>query len=191
MMGRASGCGSHRAELLAYAERAERGPRTDAALDHLAHCGRCEADLTEILLTGHAVRRLLAEAATVDPSADAWDRLRTRVQRPVASAWRARTSLAGLVVGAGLVAALVGPVAVFHSANDAVSEPGPPAAVLQARTEADGRAEAVFLSRVRVEPTLPPVTVVVEAPAAAWSGPDGLGRAVPPIKIDVNPARAD
>jgi hypothetical protein len=189
-MGRPSGCGSHRAELLAFGERAERGPRTEAALDHLARCARCQADLTEILLAGHAVRRLMADAAVADPPADAWERLRTRVQRPVASAWRARTSLAGVIAGAGLVAALVGPVAVFHSATDAVSEPGPPAAVLQARTEADGRAEAAFLNRARVEPTQRPVTIV-EAPAAAWSGPDGLGRAVPPIKIDVNPARAD
>ncbi len=190
-MGRASGCMRHRAELLALGERAERGPYTDAALDHLARCRRCEEDLTEIMLAGHAVRRLLAEAATVDPPVEAWERLRTRVQRPVASAWRARTSLAGVIVGAGLVAALVGPVAVLHSATDAVSEPGPPPAAHQARSEEDARAMAVFLESERVQPTPPRVAIVADASTISWSGPDGLRRAVPPVHIDLNPARAD
>ncbi len=189
-MGRASGCMRHRAELIALGERAERGPSTDAALDHLARCRRCEEDLTETVLAGYAVRRLLAEAATVDPPVEAWERLRARVQRPVASAWRARTSLAGVVVGAGLVAALVGPVAVLHPATDAVSEPGTPAAAHQARAEANGRAMAVFLESERVEPTPPPVAIV-DVSTIAWSGPDGLRRAPAPVHIDLNPARAD
>ncbi len=189
-MGRPSGCGNHRAELIAFAERSERGARTDAALDHLGRCPRCRADLTETMLAIHAVRRTLAEAATVDPPADAWDRLRDRVQRPVTGVWQARTSLAGVIVGAGLVAALVGPVAVFPSAGTVEREPGPAPAVLHARTEADQRAEMAFLSRVRIEPPQRQVPVAVITSTSGWSGPDGLGRSAPPIRVDAPPDRA-
>ena len=190
-MGRASGCGSHRAELLAFAERAERGPRTAAAWDHLAVCRRCEADLTEILLAIHAVRRTLEDARAVEPPADAWDRLRTRVQRPVGGVWRARSSLAGVIVGAGLVAVLVGPVAVFRPSAVVDREPGPAPAVLHARTEADQRAESAFLSRARAERPRPTVTAVEAGTSGSWSGPDGLGRATTAIRIDLPPDRAD
>jgi hypothetical protein len=190
-MGRPSGCASHRAELISFAERAERGPRTAAALDHLAGCRRCEADLTEITLAIHAVRRTLDEAGTVEPPADAWDRLRTRVQRPVTSAWRARSSLAGVIVGAGLVAVLVGPVAVFRPSGVVDREPGPAPAVLHARTEAEQRAESAFLSRARAERPRPTLAAVEPGPSGSWPGPDGLGRTATPIRIDLPPDRAD
>jgi hypothetical protein len=190
-MGRPSGCASHRAELISFAERAERGPRTAAALDHLAGCRRCEADLTEIVLAIHAVRRTLTEARAVEPSADAWDRLLIRVQRPVTSAWRARSSLAGVIVGAGLVAVLVGPLAVFRPSGAVDREPGPAPAVLHARTEADQRAESAFLSRARAERPRSAAATVEPGTSGSWSGPDGIGRVTTSIRIDLPPDRAD
>ena len=100
-MGRSTGCATHRSALLAFAERSELGPGSPAAFAHLDGCRRCQADLAEIVLTVHAIRRTLAVARTADPPPDGWDRLRERVQRPVAAAWAARTSLAGVIVGAG------------------------------------------------------------------------------------------
>lgn len=190
-MGRPTGCASHRPALTAFAERSERGPGTDAALEHLEVCRRCQADLTGVLLTIHAVRRTLDGSGTMDPSADAWDRLRVRVQRPVANAWAARTSLAGVVVGAGLVAALVGPATVISPGRADGREPGPDPAALYASTIADQRAEFEFLTRPRTE-RLPvrPVTSDT-ARTAAWSGPDGLGRPEPRVRVDAPTERVD
>lgn len=189
-MGRVTGCAAHRAALAAFAERSERDASTAAAFDHLERCRRCEAELAETLLTIHAVRRALADARAVDPPPDAWVRLRKRVQRPVAGAWAARASLAGVVVGAGLVAALVGPAAVFRPKDALEHEPGPPRAVLRAQTVADQRAEAEFLSRTRAE--RPPRAIVSEVvPVTSWPGPDGLGWSSATVHVDVPPARAD
>jgi hypothetical protein len=192
-MGRATGCGAHRAALAAFAERSERDASTAAAFDHLERCRRCQADVTETLLTVHAIRRTLAEARSVDAPPDAWVRLRRRVQRPAAGLWAARASLAGVLVGAGLVAALIGPTAVIRPRDAIEREPGPPWAVLWAQTVADQRAETAFLSRMsrtRAEP--PPDRVVSEiVPVTNWAGPDGLGRTSPSVHIEVPPARAD
>ena len=190
-MGRPTGCSIHRPALTAFAERSERGPGIGPAFDHLDGCRRCQADLTEILLTVHAVERTLGAAGSVEPPADAWDRLRGRVQRPVANVWAARTSLAGVLVGAGLVAALIGPTAVVRPGESNGREPGPGPAVLQARTVADQRAEAAFLSRPRPERPQPRSAVPEVEPTAAWSGPDGLGRTAQPIRTDVPAERAD
>jgi hypothetical protein len=190
MMGRSTGCSAHRTALAAFVERSERGPATYVAFEHLDRCRRCQAELTELLLTVHAVRRTLAAAGTVDPPPDAWVRLRSRVQGPVANAWGMRSTLASAVVGAGLVAALIGPTAVLPPADAVGREPGPAPAVLRERTAADERAESAFLSRAR--PERPHSLVVPDvAVTAAWPGPDGLGRAAASIRAEVPPERAD
>ena len=189
-MGRSTGCSTHRAALAAFAERSERGAGTGAALEHLDRCRRCQADLTELLLTVHAVRRTLAEAGALEPPSDAWDRLRSRVQGPVASAWGMRSTLASAVVGAGLVAALIGPTAILRPADAVGQEPGPPPAALKARTAADQRAETAFLSRARPEHQERSILPEVVA-SAVWSGPDGLGRGVFSVHAGVPPERAD
>lgn len=190
MMGRSTGCATHRPALLAYAERSELGPDSSSAFEHLDRCRRCQADLTEVVLTVHAVRRALAEARAVDPPSDGWDRLRERVQRPVAGAWAARTSLAGLIVGAGLVAALIGPTANMRTAASGLREPGPRPADLAASTKAELRGEAAPLNRPRVDRTPVPAAPPVVGDAT-WSGPDGLGRSSASIHVDIPPARAD
>ena len=68
-MGRSTGCSAHRTALAAFVEQSERGPATDVAFEHLDRCRRCQAELTELLLTVHAVRRTLAEAGCGRPTA--------------------------------------------------------------------------------------------------------------------------
>jgi len=189
MMGRSTGCAIHRAALEAFAELGVRGPATAAAFDHLERCRRCEAEIAETILAVHAIRRLLAEARAVDPPADAWARLRQRVQRPVGDAWRARSSLAALALSACLVTAFVGPTAVIRTGDVSGREPGPAPEILRAQTTADQRAESAFLSRVRVAPQRS--TAPAAVPTATWSGPDGLGRMAAPARVDVPPERAD
>jgi hypothetical protein len=189
-MGRSTGCSTHRAALAAFAERSERGLETGPAFEHLDRCRRCQADLTELLLTVHAVRRTLADAGTVEPPPDAWVRLRSRVQGPVASAWGMRSTLASAVVGAGLVAALIGPTAILRPADAVGQEPGPPPAAMRAQTEADRRAEVAFLSRARPEYQQRAIVPEIVA-SGVWSGPDGLGRGVASVHAGVPPERAD
>lgn len=191
MMGRPTGCSAHRTALVAFVERAERGPATAAALDHLERCRRCEAELSETMLAIHAVRRLLDQARTADPPPEAWARLRGRVDAPPPRATGARTSLAGLIVGAGLVAALIGPVAVFRTTDSIEQEPGAAPAIVTARTVADQLAEAAFLSRPRTDRTLRAGSVPATAPTATWPGPDGLGRPPSTARVSVPPERAD
>ena len=150
MRGRPSRCRSYQDDLLDFVDRRELGSGTPAALDHLDRCDRCRTELAATVLAIHAVRRLLAEARAVEPPSDAWERLSARLQRPVASAWQARSALAGVVVSAGLVASLVGPSIVWRPRDVVEHEPGPGPAVVVARTVAEQRAEAAFLSRVRV-----------------------------------------
>jgi anti-sigma factor RsiW len=190
MMGRSTGCATHRPALLAFAERSEQGPDSPAAFAHLDGCRRCQADLAEIVLTVHAVRRALAEARAVDPQPDGWERLRERVQRPVAGAWAARTSLAGLIVGAGLVAALIGPTANIRPTASGLREPGPRPADLAASTKSELRGEAAPLNRPRIDRTVVSAAAPVVSDAT-WSGPDGLGRTAAAIHVDIPPARAD
>lgn len=190
MMGRVSGCRRYRAALIDFIDRHEIGPGTREALDHLDRCRRCENELAEVALTIHAVRRVMADAALRDPAGDAWDRLRLRIQRPAASVWRARSTMAGLVAGAGLVATLVGPTTVWHARGVVEREPGPDSATLKASTVADLQAESAFLNRVRVERVVPAAPVEVDPAAVHWSGPDGLGRAEPAVGTDIQPERA-
>lgn len=191
MRGRPGGCRVHRAALLDFVDRRELGPGTPAALEHLDCCHHCRTELAATVLAIHAVRRLLAEARTLEPPGDAWERLRERVQRPVASAWQARTALAGVVVGAGLAAALVGPSVVWRPRDLVEREPGPGPAVLLTRTMAEQRAEAAFLNRVRVGRAVPERSLDVVPATVNWSGPDGLGRAEVAVAPDVPLARAD
>ncbi len=189
MMGR-MGCRRYRAALIDFIDRHEIDPGTREALDHVGRCRRCEDELAEVALTIHAVRRLMADAAIRDPAGDAWDRLLLRIQRPAASAWRARSTLAGLLAGAGLVATLIGPTTVWHAREVIEREPGPDAAVLRASTVADLQAESAFLNRVRVERVVSTAPVEVDPAAVHWSGPDGLGRAEPAVSTEIQPERA-
>ncbi len=56
-------CRRHRPVLVDFVDRRERGPRTPAALDHLARCERCEQEMAEYALTIVALRRAGREIA--------------------------------------------------------------------------------------------------------------------------------
>ena len=142
-------CARHRDALLDFVDRRETGPGTDAALDHLDRCRGCEWDLEATALAVAALRRLHREARVVEPPADAWERLRARVERPRAAVWRWRTTLAGLAVGAGLVATIIAPASVWEKRSAYLQEPGAEVAVFDAQRLAEHRAETLVLDQQR------------------------------------------
>jgi hypothetical protein len=128
-------CERHRLTLAELAER--RSPTLDgtAALAHVERCAACADVLGELMLTVIALRRMGEQAAveqaaarrfceegialTTMPDLDpwgvdlSWASLRERIERSRRAAqeqtWRWRTSLGGLLAGALVVGALVGP----------------------------------------------------------------------------------
>jgi anti-sigma factor RsiW len=108
-------CLRFRGTLLAFVDRRERGPLIEPALEHLATCRRCEAELTTLALTIHALRQIGAGATAKAVPDGAWPRLRARIersrQRAGETAWRWRLTLSGSVASALIVAALVAPAA--------------------------------------------------------------------------------
>ncbi len=102
-------CVRLRPALTDFVDRAEVGPDTAAALAHLDRCTRCTEMVESTILTITALRRIGDEASGVEPSSDAWPRLRVRIE-----GWRRRPAvmspLAGLAMSFAIVAVLVLPV---------------------------------------------------------------------------------
>jgi hypothetical protein len=107
---RADACVVHRPALVDFVERHALGPDSPAALDHLARCGTCERELTEVAQTVIALRRLAARASEVEAPSDGWPTLRERIERSQRAAddaaRRFRRAFGGAVVAVA-VAALV------------------------------------------------------------------------------------
>ncbi len=140
-------CADHRAALLDFVDRHERGEATDAALAHLDVCRSCEQELTGAALTIAALQRLHAEVRQVEPAPDAWPRLRARIARPT-NPWRWRAMLGGLGTSAFLVAVLVLPITIgIPGTRDRALE--------QSESLAARRVETAYLASIRVG-TLPP-----------------------------------
>lgn len=181
MRPRATACARHRDALLAFVDRRETGPETDAALDHLERCRGCVRDLEATALAVAVLRRLEREARAVEAPPDSWERLHARVDRPRGPIWRTWSSLAGLAVGAGLVGAFLAPVSVWSHRGGYLQEPGTDAAVFDARRLAEQQDEALVLDRQRLVRSAPPPTgaqrdtPVPSALDVGWTGPDGLG----------------
>ncbi len=163
-------CRTHREALLAFVDRREVGPATDAALAHLDRCDRCGAELVVVARAIHALRTIGREAALVEPPAGDWPVLAARVRRPGEPAWRWRMPLAGLVATAAVVALLVGPGSVWRTRPVIMQEAGTDPALL-----AERRAESIRLER-RYQRYRVPITVV-EQPVHTPSS-------VPPIYPD-------
>jgi hypothetical protein len=111
----ATSCRRHRPVLVDLVDRGERGPGTPAALDHLAVCGACERELTELALTIAALRRAgtAYRALRVPETAPAAARLvpagraqATPLRKPD---WGRRLQLGSLLTSAGIAAMLVAP----------------------------------------------------------------------------------
>lgn len=140
-------CAAHQGALLDWLDRRATGSATGPALDHLERCPTCEGVLAEVSLAIVALRRIEADAAAVEPPADAWLRLRERLGRPV-DPWRWRASLGGLATSAMLVAVLVLPVTIGGPA-DAAQAPRLPGAIAQLQRESR------YLASIR-DGSLPP-----------------------------------
>jgi hypothetical protein len=103
-------CGTYRAALVDFVDQRALGSATAAALSHLDRCRACEEELSGIALAIAALRRVHREVDGEEPAADAWLRLRARVQRR-SDPWHWRATLGGLAGSMMLVAVLVGPIA--------------------------------------------------------------------------------
>ena len=86
------------------------------AADHLERCSECRAIAADTALALVRIQRWARVAAHEESPADAWVRLRSRVEASRRhlrdTAWRARASLAGLITSTLLVAVIVGRMAI-------------------------------------------------------------------------------
>ena len=102
-------CRRYRAVLIDYVDHGERGPRSEAALEHMARCASCRSELERAALTIRALRQLSGDVAGAEPSADAWSRLRARLQRARRlSGWSPPMQVGSLVASTWVVALLAG-----------------------------------------------------------------------------------
>jgi hypothetical protein len=167
-------CRRHRPALLDFVAGGEAGPTTPAALAHLDRCDRCLAELESTSLTIAALRRLGTELADVEPPADAWPRLRTKVVRWRAPRFPIMSPVAGMAMSLAIVVATVlGGPGLPGSAPESpgFAQPGP--------AETIGPVEEAWL-RERIDPSRrpsPPATIVPIVPVRTdtWMGPDGMG----------------
>ena len=177
----ARSCGRHRAALLDFVDRGEIARETAAALAHLDRCPRCTAELESTMLTITALRRLGVEVATVEPSADAWPRLRARITGWSRVRWGLLSPTSGLALSVALVAVLVAPLRMGVSGGEVPSAaPGLHAAAFRAEL----RAERNYLALIRQ------VSLPASEPTVRPSGslpryyPDGIH----PSRKEVSPA---
>jgi hypothetical protein len=176
-------CARHRSALLDFVDRGEIAPGTARALAHLDRCGRCTEELESTVLTITALRRMGDDLARVEPSPDAWPRLRVRLDR-----WRPKrpaimSPAAGMVMSMAIVAVLVVPLQIGGSVAPA-AENGPSAAELTALRQ-ERSAEAAYLASIR-QGTLP-----VTRPVAAGQVGDLPARYpdnIRPERKEVSPA---
>jgi hypothetical protein len=184
-------CSRYRFDLEAFVDRREVGPTTADALAHLETCRSCEEEVEQLALAVFALRRLGSEArdagvaegigaaldgdrpddatgalARPDSTAErsGWPALRARVDRAREPVWRRRTQIVGALVGAGLVAAFIGPASIQRGTSGVLDEAagGPVVAVDPARR--DELAEQAWMrrnQRTRKETTTETPTVNV------------------------------
>jgi anti-sigma factor RsiW len=140
------GCTRYRPLLIDFVDRGEVRAETSAALAHLDRCSRCLEAVEATMLTITALRRMGDEAADEAPDADAWPRLKVRIQR-----WPRRpkvmSPIAGIAMSFAIVAVLVLPVPLGGTLIGTVATPVPTAAVGLATR--DLRIEAAYIASVR------------------------------------------
>lgn len=182
ILGRPSACPRHRAALLDFVDRREHGPGTDVALAHLDRCRSCETELSEIALLITALRRIQAEVRLVEPSQDAWERVRLVAARRPPAPWRWRMSLGATMAGAALAAVVVMPAAFGR-----LAAPGPPMAGDGASGTADGPPAAAVALRVYD----PPAGRLTAGVVTILAGDDGINRPRQARTLTFLPAATD
>jgi len=157
-------CTRFRPLLVDFVDRGEVSAETGAALAHLDRCGRCTEAIESTMLTITALRRLGDDAATLEPSADAWPRLRVRISR-----WRRRPAIMSPVAGMAMSVAMVALLAMpFRFAGGAPLESPVTVriSVDQSTSLEERAAESAFLARQRLASKLP----ADDSPASSITG---------------------
>ena len=140
-------CRRHAEALLDLADPALVTTDSTAALDHIEWCRPCADELQDLALAIIAMRRFGEDPPATARSSEVWPTINARIingrAAAAAAAWRWRASLAGLVTGTMMVAALVGPTALHVPLAGGVDEP---TGLSPARLEGDARrAEASYI----------------------------------------------
>ncbi len=175
-----SPCRRHRAALVDFVDRGELEPRTQAALAHLEICRTCELEMERTALAITALRRLGLEAASAEPSPDAWPRLRARVGGPSTGVMRWGGGLGATVVGAALVAAIGLPMVLRQAGGLSVS---PSTGLSLFGAPANGGA----IRRIYDPPAQPLTAYII----SLLAGDDRIRQAQPPSLVTVLPAATD
>jgi hypothetical protein len=102
-------CHRHRPLLVDFVDHGEVGPETAAALAHLDRCDRCTEAIESTMLAITALRRFGDSTREEEPRADAWPRLRARLQSVGPGRPRVMSPLAGIAMSFAIVAVLVLP----------------------------------------------------------------------------------
>ena len=179
-------CSRYRPILIDFVDRGEVRPETGAALAHLDRCTRCTEIVEGTMLTITALRRMGDEAAVAEPPADAWPRLRIRIQ-----GWRRRPAimspLAGAAMSFAIVAVLVLPV---RLGGAGVVDPtvGATFSIDTSVSPSERQTENAFMARQRMPAVVSPES---EAPGSIESSyprryPDNLR----PKQKEVDPAQS-
>jgi anti-sigma factor RsiW len=182
-------CRRQRTALFDFVVGGLRGPDTAGALDHLDRCDRCRAEVESTVLAAAALRRLATDVLAVEPSADAWPRLRDRVAGRPAPRLAFASPVAGMAMSLAIVvASVVGAPGLPGSEPEA---PGPIVSVasdqLEPVEEAWLRGRVTSARRTSVGET---VAAPVQTPSRAPSflGPDGLGTPILAVPDATTPA---
>jgi hypothetical protein len=178
------GCSRHRPVLIDFVDRGEVRAETGAALAHLDQCDRCTEVIETTMLTITALKRMGDEAATLEPAADAWPRLRVRIQR-----WPRRPAimspLAGVAMSFAIVAVLVLPVKLGGTLIGPVAT----APVDRSATSAvDRQVEAAYIASVRQGGLADTAAELAVGLESAVSFPRNYPDNIRPTRKEVGPA---
>ena len=178
------GCRRHRPALLDFIDRGEITSATSSALAHLDRCQPCTDQLETTVMAITALRRIGDEAARVEPPADAWPRLRARLDRWRPLRWAIMSPTTGTVMSLAIVALLVVPLrigGVGQAANGLTAMPADQSAALVV----ERRVEAKYISTMTRKGTFPAQSTIVRSTGAVPKQyPDGIQR---PDRKEVSP----
>ncbi len=178
------GCRRHRPALLDFVDRGEVTPATSPALAHLDRCQPCTDQLEATVMAITALRRIGDEVARAEPPADAWPRLRARLDRWRPLRWAIMSPTTGTALSLAIVVMLVVPLRI-----GGVNQPAPGLTAMPAEQSAaafvERRVEAKYLSTITRKGTFAaPSTILRSTGAVPKSYPDGILR---PDRKEVSP----
>lgn len=142
------GCRTFRAELAVIATRREAA--SPATYEHLGRCVHCRDEVQGLALASLALERLadeddhLAPTPALDMPDPTWLAVRRRATTVRGPLFRWRGHLAGLIVGAGLAAAIIAPLPVTDQSRP-LYDSGTQITFSGSRDIADQKAEDAWL----------------------------------------------